>query len=106
NPARVYDTYSTNAKIQGTSAIQTKKCMIEGQALCKQLSTPDRTFALLATVHDELLFRVPKDITREEVALFEAVMTDTVQLNNIPSGTDGELGNCWGDLTPIKKHFA
>jgi len=106
NPLRVYDTYSTNAKIQGTSAIQTKKCMIAGALLCKQLSTAGRTFGLLACVHDELLFRVPKDVTREEVALFEAIMTDTVQLNNIPSGTDGELGNCWGNLTGIKQWFS
>ena len=105
NPLRVYDTYSTNAKIQGTSAIQTKKCMIEGAKLCKRLSKGDRTFGLLACVHDELLFRVPKDVTREEVALFEAIMTDTVKLDNIPSGTDGELGNCWGDLTGIKQWF-
>ncbi|PDY93256.1 DNA polymerase I [Bacillus anthracis] len=105
NPKFVYDTYSTNAKIQGTSAIQTKKCMIEGDKLCKQLSKEGRTFGLLACVHDELLFRVPKDVTREEVALFEAIMTDTVKLNNIPSGTDGELGRCWGDLTGIKQWF-
>jgi len=105
NPLKAYDTYSTNAKIQGTSAIQTKKCMIEGDKLCKQLSTPGRTFGLLACVHDELLFRVPKDVTREEVALFEAIMTDTVKLNNIPSGTDGELGNCWGKLTGIKQWY-
>jgi DNA polymerase I len=105
NPARVYDTYSTNAKIQGTSAIQTKLCMIEGNKLCKELSTATRHFSLLACVHDELLFKVPKDVTREEVALFEAIMTDTVKLNNIPSGTDGELGNCWGNLTPVKFFF-
>lgn len=105
NPNRVYDTYSTNAKIQGTSAIQTKLCMIEGSKLCKELSTPERSFGLLACVHDELLFKVPKDVTREEVALFEAIMTETVQLNNIPSGTDGELGQVWGNLTPVKFFF-
>lgn len=106
NPARVYDTYSTNALIQGTSAIQTKLCMIEGYYLCQELSTEDRTFALIASVHDELLFRVPKDVTREEVALFEKIMTETVKLNGIPSGTDGELGRVWGNLTPIKQFFA
>jgi DNA polymerase I len=105
NPNRTYDTYSTNAKIQGTSAIQTKLCMIEGDKLCKELSTANRHFALLACVHDELLFKVPKDVTREEVARFEAIMTETVKLNGIPSGTDGELGNCWGDLTPVKFFF-
>jgi DNA polymerase I len=105
NPMKVYDTYSTNAKIQGTSAIQTKKCMIEGDKLCKKLSKPNRTFALLACVHDELLFRVPKDVTREEVAMFEKIMTETVSLNNIPSATDGELGNVWGKLTPVNKFF-
>jgi DNA polymerase I len=106
SPRYVYDTFSTNAKIQGTSAIQTKICMIEGHKLCKRLSKEGRTFALLACVHDELLFRVPKDVTREEVALFEAIMTDTVKLNGIPSGTDGELGNCWGKLTPVDRFLA
>lgn len=106
NPKFVYDTYSTNAKIQGTSAIQTKMCMIEGAKLCKRLSKEGRTFGLLACVHDELLFRVPKDVTREEVALFELIMTDTVKLDNIPSGTDGELHNCWGKLEGIKHWFS
>lgn len=105
NPKYAYDTFSTNAKIQGTSAIQTKLCMIEGHKLCLRLSKPDREFAVLACVHDELLFKVPADITREEAAMFESIMTDTVKLNNIPSGTDGVLGNCWGNLIPVAKHF-
>ncbi|WP_353856812.1 DNA polymerase [Bacillus sp. Bos-x628] len=105
NPKYAYDTFSTNAKIQGTTAIQTKLCMIEGYKLCQHLSKPDREFAVLACIHDELLYKVPKDITREEVTLFENIMTDTVKLNNIPSGTDGVLGNCWGNLTPVDKHF-
>ncbi len=105
NPKRVYDTYSTNAKIQGTSAMQTKLCMIKGNQLCKKLSTKGRTFALLGTIHDELLYRVPKDITREEVAMFEAIMTSTIKLHNIPSATDAELGNSWGYMIPIKRWF-
>ena len=40
SPKSVYDTYSTNALIQGTSAMQTKLCMIKGNALCKKLTTP------------------------------------------------------------------
>lgn len=105
NPNRVYDTYSTNAKIQGTSAIQTKMCMIEGDKLCKELTTPDRHFALLCSVHDELLYKVPKDVTREEVHLFESIMTETVKLNNVQSGTDGELSNTWGEGVPVWKFF-
>lgn len=101
NPNKVYDTYSTNAKIQGTSAIQTKLCMVEGNKLCKELSTPDRHFALLASVHDELLYKVPKDITVEERQRFEAIMLYTVKLKNIPSGTDAELGNNWGKMTKV-----
>jgi DNA polymerase-1 len=101
NPNKVYDTYSTNAKIQGTSAIQTKLCMIEGNKLCSELSTEGRTFALLATVHDELLYRVPKDITVEERKQFEAIMLHTVKLRNIPSGTDAELGRNWGRMKKV-----
>ncbi|OIK17171.1 hypothetical protein BIV60_00305 [Bacillus sp. MUM 116] len=65
NPNKVYDTYCTNAKIQGTSAIQTKLVMLAGDKLCKELSKDGRTFGILAQIHDELLFRVPKDITRD-----------------------------------------
>lgn len=105
SPKNVYDTYSTNALIQGTSAMQTKLCMIKGNALCKKLSSPNRHFALLGTVHDELLYKVPVDITMDEFKQFEAIMTSTVKLNNIPSGTDGELGNCWGKMIPVKRWF-
>ncbi|GAK00885.1 DNA polymerase I [Geomicrobium sp. JCM 19055] len=105
NPNFTYDTFSTNAKIQGTSAIQTKMCMIEGHHLCKELTTEGRVFALLACVHDELLFKVPKDVTRAEVAKFESIMTETVQLHNVDSATDGELGQYWGDLVPVDTFF-
>lgn len=104
-PSNTYDTYSTNAKIQGTSAIQTKLCMIEGNQLCKELSTNERRFAILACVHDELLFKVPKDITQEELNRLESIMTDTIKLTNVPSTTDSELGVSWGNLKSRKVFF-
>ena len=106
NPRSVYDTYSTNAKIQGTSAMQTKLCMIKGYEVCKRLSSEGRRFSLLATIHDEVLFKVPKDITIEEVEQLEAVMTQTVKLKNVPSKTDSELGRCWGNLSSKKEWFS
>jgi DNA polymerase I len=102
NPSRVYDTYSTNAKIQGTAAIQTKICMIQGNKLCKELSSSNRTFSLLACVHDELLYRVPKEVTKEELKQLANIMVETVKLNNVESGTDGALGNCWGKLKSVE----
>lgn len=90
---------TTNARIQGSASEQTKLVMINAGKKLREISTPEREFRLLATIHDELLFLVPEDITREEVKIIESLMVDTVQLNNVPSKTDIELGKCWGDLT-------
>ncbi|MEH7464603.1 DNA polymerase [Bacillus thuringiensis] len=95
---------ATNARIQGSSAEQTKLVMIAAHALCKKLSNGERTFHILAQIHDELLFLVPEDVTEEEVKLIKDVMVNTVQLR-VPSKTDVELGKCWGKMVSEKDWF-
>jgi DNA polymerase-1 len=92
---------TTNARIQGSASEQTKLVMIKAYEKFKELRKQGREFDLLATIHDEVLFLVPEDITREEVKMIESLMVDTVKLNNVPSKTDIELGKCWGDLTSV-----
>lgn len=92
---------TTNARIQGSASEQTKLVMVKAGEKLREISTPEREFRLLATIHDEVLFQVPEDITREEVKIIEGLMVDTVKLNNVPSKTDIELGKCWGRLVSI-----
>ena len=75
--------------------------MIKAGQTLREMSREGREFRLLATIHDEVLFQVPEDITKEEVKIIESLMVDTVKLNNVPSKTDIELGKCWGDLTSV-----
>ena len=92
---------TTNARIQGSASEQTKLVMIKAGQKLREISREGREFRLLATIHDEVLFLVPEDITREEVKIIESLMVDTVKLNNVPSKTDIELGKCWGNLTSV-----
>lgn len=92
---------TTNARIQGSASEQTKLVMIEAGKKLRSMSREGREFRLLATIHDEVLFQVPEDITREEVDIIESLMVDTVKLHNVPSKTDIELGKCWGNLVSV-----
>lgn len=96
---------STNARIQGSASEQTKLVMIRGNRILKEMSTPTRRFELMATIHDEVLFQVPEDVTKEEVAVIEDIMINTVKLKNVPSKTDIELGKCWGSLESYNDYF-
>ena len=91
---------TTNFKVQGGAACQTKQVLVAMVPKLKELSEKrgkERCFNLLAQVHDELLFKVPKDVTPEEVAAIEDVMINTVKLV-VPSKTDMALGKVWGKL--------
>lgn len=92
---------TTNARIQGSASEQTKLVMIKAHEKLSKMSKPNRRFGLMATIHDEVLFLVPEDVTREEVKVIESLMVDTVKLCNVPCKTDIELGKCWGDLTSV-----
>lgn len=91
---------TTNFKVQGGAACQTKQVIVAMVPKLKELSEKrgkERCFNLLAQVHDELLFKVPKDVTPDEVAAIEDVMINTVKLV-VPSKTDMALGSVWGKL--------
>lgn len=96
---------STNARIQGSASEQTKLVMIRANKVLKEMSTSTRRFELLATIHDEVLFQVPEDVTKEEVAVIEDIMINTVKLKNVPSKTDIEIGKCWGSLESYDDFF-
>lgn len=86
---------ATNARIQGSGAIQTKLTMIALWNWCKEKRKQGRNFRMLATVHDEVLIYAPADVTLQEVAEFEDIMINTVKLK-VPNKTDIEVQTRWG----------
>lgn len=98
---------ATNALIQGGAASQTKLVMNAARIRLKELSEArgePNSFGFLAQVHDELLFKVPEDVTTQEVDAIEDVMVNTVKLV-VPSKTDIEIGKNWGKMTARKDWF-
>ncbi|WP_240511913.1 DNA polymerase [Paludifilum halophilum] len=87
---------TTNAKIQGSAAIQTKIVMLALHKWAKQKRAEGRRFHILASIHDEVLLYVPRDITIEEVYAIEDIMVNTVKLK-VPSATDIEISERWGE---------
>lgn len=97
---------ATNAIVQGSAAMQTKQTMV---ALDKRLSEMNSkrgydAFGMLSTIHDEVLVRAPKDVTRDEVEAIREVMVTAVKLR-VPSKTDMEIGNCWGKMVGVDEWF-
>lgn len=99
-------TQSTNARIQGSSAIQTKATMIELQKLCERKTAEGRgEWRIYCVVHDEALLQVPETITEQDVSEFEDVMLNTYVFGNIPNKTDVELYKRWGDGISVEEWF-
>lgn len=83
---------ATNAHVQGSSSIQTKVTMIIADQVCKEREG----WALWGTVHDELLFEVPEDFTREDARVIERIMLDAYAFDGVDNGTDLEVMKVWG----------
>lgn len=93
---------ATNARVQGSSSIQTKVTMLRAHEYCSQKDG----WALWATVHDELIFEVPEDFTREEADDIRDVMINSYPWGDIlPNGTDVEVMRRWGEGIPIDDWF-
>lgn len=87
----------TNARVQGSSAIQTKVTMIKAHEECKKREG----WALWGTIHDELVFEIPEDFTREDIAVIERIMTQSYRWGTVANGTDIAIMKRWGKgVTP------
>jgi len=90
---------ATNARVQGSSAIQTKVTMVKSHEYCKTREG----WALWATVHDELIFEIPDDFTREDIEAIRKLMTDSYTFEGVENGTDIEVMTVWGEgMTPTE----
>ena len=86
NIQRAFTYKALNRLIQGSSADQTKKAMVDcySEGLCPML-----------TVHDELCFNIESD---EQVKKIKEIMTTCIPDLNIPFEVDVELGQNWGEV--------
>lgn len=82
-----------NAKIQGTSAIQTKTTIVKVHEWLKDKPG----WELWCTVHDELIIEAPEDFTLEELREYEKLMVESYVFGDIPNKTDMEVFTRWGE---------
>jgi DNA polymerase-1 len=93
---------ATNARVQGSSSIQTKVTMLRAHEYCAN----KQGWSLWATVHDELIFEVPEDFTASEAQDIRNIMIDSYRWGNVvPNGTDIEVSRRWGEGVSVNEWF-
>lgn len=93
---------ATNARVQGSSSIQTKVTMLRAHEYCA--SKPG--WSLWSTVHDELIFEVPEDFTPAEAQDIRDIMINSYRWGDVvTNGTDIEVSRRWGEGVPVKEWF-
>jgi DNA polymerase-1 len=85
---------AVNMPIQGSAADIMKKAMIEVDAALSALN--DGAARMILTVHDELLFEVPKGRSEEIAAIVQAKMQGAAALA-VPLTVDVGIGENWRD---------
>ena len=85
---------SVNLPIQGTAADILKRAMIDVDRALDRRRARGARARMTLTVHDELLFEVPRDETDEVVALVRAGMEGAAQLS-VPLTVDVGIGENW-----------
>ena len=81
---------ATNHPIQGTAADIMKRAMI----LVDQTIAPMRDVRMILTVHDELLFEVPRERAEEVATVVQNAMQHAAALN-VPLTVDVGIGENW-----------
>jgi DNA polymerase-1 len=93
---------ATNARVQGSSSIQTKVTMLRAHEYCA--NKPG--WSLWATVHDELIFEVPEDFTPAEAQDIRNIMINSYRWGEVvPNGTDIEVMTRWGEGVNVNEWF-
>ncbi len=88
-----------NMPIQGTAADIQKIAMIR---VAERLAATGSRAVLLLTVHDELLFEVPRDQVEPLAALVRETMEGALPLS-VPLIVDVKVGDDWESMTPLTR---
>jgi DNA polymerase I len=92
----------TNARVQGSSSIQTKVTMIKAHEECEKREG----WRLWGSIHDELIFEIPEDFTREDIEVIRDIMLNSYPWGDvIPNGTDIEVMRRWGEGVTVDAWF-
>ncbi|HEX5014255.1 MAG TPA: DNA polymerase I [Candidatus Limnocylindrales bacterium] len=91
-----------NMPIQGTAADIQKIAMIR---TAEQVAEAGLRARLLLTVHDELLFEVPRDEVERLAALVRETMEGALPLS-VPLVADVKVGDNWESMTPLTREDA
>ncbi|WP_289709936.1 DNA polymerase [Peribacillus butanolivorans] len=93
---------ATNARVQGSSSIQTKVTMVKAAEYCAKKPG----WALWGSIHDELVFEVPADFTKEEANDIRDIMVNSYRWGDVvPNGTDVEVMRRWGEGMSTEEFF-
>lgn len=90
-----------NARIQGLAALQTKVTMIELDKLCKR-----KGWRIWATIHDEVALLTTRDLSAEDIAEIDRVMTQTYLLDGVDNGTDIEVQVRWSNSITADEYIS
>jgi len=88
-----------NMPIQGTAADIQKIAMIR---VAERLAAEGSRARLLLSVHDELLFEVPRDAVEPLAALVRETMEGALPLS-VPLVVDVKVGDDWESMTPLTR---
>jgi DNA polymerase I len=93
---------ATNARVQGSSSLQTKVTMLRAHEYCANKTG----WSLWSTVHDELIFEVPEDFTPAEAQDIRDIMLNSYRWGDVvPNGTDIEVSRRWGEGVSVNEWF-
>jgi len=86
---RAFTYKALNRLIQGSSADQTKKAMVD----CYEAG-----LSPMLTVHDELCFNIENSKTAKQIDQIEEIMRNCIPELKIPFEVDVEIGQNWGEV--------
>jgi DNA polymerase-1 len=91
-----------NMPVQGTQADLIKIAMVR---LFGRMEAEGLRSAMILQVHDELVFRVPKDELSRMAALACETMEHAMTLD-VPIRVDVHVGKNWLDMVPVSEYLA
>lgn len=89
-----------NAMVQGLAAIQTKVTMIELDKLVKA-----RGWQWFAPIHDEIVLYTGDDLSEEDIAEIDRIMTQSYLLDGVDNASDIEIQRRWGESITAEEYL-
>lgn len=86
--------------VQGLAAIQTKVTMIELDKLVKA-----RGWQWFAPIHDEIVLYTGDDLSAEDIAEIDRIMTQSYLLEGVDNASDIEIQRRWGESITAEEYL-